>query len=71
MAQESNSSSLNSYKETITIRPIKENIDLKNGKINNNNQFTNFVKNAKDWNNKIKLIDIDKKIKIRKKKIIK
>ena len=67
MAQESNSSSLNSYKETITIRPIKENIDLKNGKINNNNQFTNFVKNAKDWNNKIKLIDIDKKNKDKKK----
>ena len=61
MASLSNSSSLSSYEEIITIKPINEDEESKNDKKNENNQFTKFVKNAQNWNRKIKFIDINNK----------
>lgn len=59
MSSLSNSSSLSSYEEIITIKPINENDELKKDKKNkNNNHFTKFVKNAQNWNRNIKLINI-------------
>lgn len=61
MSSLSNSSSLSSYEEIITIKPINEDEESKNNKKNKNNQFTKFVKNAQNWNSNIKFVDINNK----------